>query len=153
MLSVSGRIRKEDVFISDRTAAPVSGSPLKTEERAPLLPARVARGTALGSGWGVGSVYLLLLPWLHSPLIQQWLHVVILMVVPHGAGNHPGLGPVPESSQGGIGPLPCPLGMDFKKLEQSLSPSLSPQAYPMETARTAFLVNLFIHSWLAGTRS
>lgn len=85
---------------------------MKTDEHAPLLPAKVARGTGPSAVGGEGSVYLLPLPWLHSPLVQQRLHVVILVVVLHSTGNHPGLGPVP-----GVGPLPCPFGMDFKKLE------------------------------------
>lgn len=82
----------DDVSISDRTGSPGSGSPVKIEEHVLLLSAKVARGTGPLEVGGEGSVYLLLLPWLHSPLIQQQLHVVILMVVPHGTGNHPGLG-------------------------------------------------------------
>lgn len=69
---------------------------MKTDEHVPLLPAKVARGTGPSVVGGEGSVYLLLLPWLRSPLVQQRLHVVIIVVVPYSTGNHPGLGPVPE---------------------------------------------------------
>lgn len=44
---------------------------------------------------------------------------------------------MPEGGQDGVGSLPCPLGMDFKKLEQAMNPSLSLEAYPMEIARPA----------------
>lgn len=59
----------ENVSVSNKTGASGLGSPVKMEKHAPLLPAKVARGTGPLEVGGESSAYLVLLPWLHSPLI------------------------------------------------------------------------------------
>lgn len=70
------------------------------------------RNWALGSGWRRQCLSCAVAVAAQPPHSAR-LHVVILVAVPHGTGNHPVLGSVPRGGQDKVGLLPCPLGMDF----------------------------------------